>query len=70
MKTGPNDARHVIWAKGMCFYFTFMFFYTYYIFFFYLGFIGVYKRQGGLGWVVMRKTGPNDAKHVVWAIGM
>jgi hypothetical protein len=39
-------------------------------FLFYLGSINVLKRRGGLSWAAMRKTGPNDAFCVVWAIGM
>ena len=37
---------------------------------FYLGSIRVLKRQAGLGWAVMGKTGPNDARRVIWTIGM
>jgi len=28
MKTGPNDARHVVWALGECFLFFFVFYNT------------------------------------------
>ena len=38
-------------------------------FLFYLGFIDVLNGQGGLGLVATWKTGPNDARHVVWALG-
>ena len=36
----------------------------------YLGFINVLKGRGGLGWAATTKTGPNDARRVVWALGM
>ena len=61
-KTGPNDARHVVWAKGRCFFFASRFFYTNQQFLFYLGYIHVFKWQGGFSWMAMRKTGPNDAR--------
>ena len=38
--------------------------------FVYLGSIHAIKEWGGLGWPVMRKTGPNGASCVVWATGM
>ena len=25
--------------------------------------------RDGFGWAAMMRTGPNDAKHVVWALG-
>ena len=28
------------------------------------------KAQGGLDWAVMTKTGPDDARRVVWVLGM
>src|ERR1700678_344871 len=34
----------------------------------YIGSIDVLKGPGGLRWVVVTKTGPNDASGVVWAI--
>ena len=39
------------------------------MFLFYLGFIDVLDGRGGLGLVATVKTGPNDARHVVWALG-
>ena len=51
-------------------YVVFFLFMFYLFFFVFLGSICVLKRRAGLGWAAMRKTGPNDAKHIVWAIGM
>jgi hypothetical protein len=39
-------------------------------FFVYLGSIHVVNERGGLCWAAIGKTGPNDARRVVWAIGM
>ena len=66
-KTGPNDAKRVVWAIGKSFFFSLRFFF---IFFIYLGLIHVINRQRGLGWPAIRKTGPNNASCVVWAISM
>ena len=69
-KTGPNDARHVVWALGM---FLFSFFRVLYIltngFLFYLGCIYVLYAQEGFGWTAIMKTGPKDIRHVFWALG-
>src|ERR1700678_156652 len=67
-KTGPNDARHVVWALD-----TFFFFCVLYIltndFLFYLGCIYVLQAREWFGSMAITKTGPNDARHVVWALG-
>ena len=36
----------------------------------YLAFIYVSKEREGLRWAATTKMGPNDARRVVWAIGM
>ena len=33
----------------------------------YLASICIIKGRRELGWAVMGKTGPNDARHVIWA---
>ena len=30
----------------------------------------VYEAQQVFGWAAMTKTGPNDARHVIWALSM
>ena len=55
MRTGPDNARHIIWAIGKSFSFSFVFFNTNYCFY-------------SLLHEAMR-TGPDDAGQVVWAIG-
>src|SRR5271168_3983136 len=58
-------------ALGM---FLFSFFRVLYIltngFLFYLGCIYVLQAREGFGWTAMTKTGPNNARHVVWALGI
>ena len=69
-KTGPNDAFCVVWAIGKSFFFFLCFLFILTIFFFaYLGPIRVINGRRGLGWPAIRKTGPNDAFCVVWAMG-
>src|ERR1700678_2645828 len=71
-KTGPNDIRHVVWALGTIFLIFNFFSHVLYIltdgFLFYLGCIRYNGRV--FGWTAMTKTGPNDARHVVWALGI
>ena len=69
-KTGPNDTRCVIWTLGAPFFFSSHFLRTNEPFLLHLGFIYVLKAQGGLGWAARTKTGPNDARCVVWTPGM
>src|ERR1700678_850621 len=38
-------------------------------FLFYLGCIYFLQAQEGFGWTAITKTGPNDARHIVWALG-
>ena len=62
-KADPNDARHVIWALGKCFFFTNLCLIVY---------LGSYIKNTGLegkGELVMVKTGLNDTRCVVWALG-
>src|ERR1700678_3815932 len=73
-KTGPNDIRHVVWALGTIFLIFNLFSRVLYIltngFLFYLGCIYVLQAREGFGWTAMTKTGPNDSRHVVWALGI
>jgi hypothetical protein len=112
-KTGPNDARHVIWAlvgmffrifyiltitnrfylryedrrgrrqpkqaqttqdmsfgpstRYVLFLFHCVFSYTNKHLLLYLASTYAMEVPGALWWAVMSKTGPNDARHVVWA---
>ena len=67
--TSPNDARRVVWAKGMYFLYLFrVLFNLTDAFCFYLGSIEVLKGRGGLEWAAVTKTGPNNARPVVWAL--
>jgi len=63
-KTGPNDARRVVWATGTCFC---KFYLLTNVFLFHTGSIYVRKARGGFGWAARTKTGPNDAIRVVLA---
>jgi len=67
METGLNDASCVVWAISKCFYF--IFFLVLIKKKLYLGTMSVIKGRKGLGKTMMTKTGPNDARHVVWALG-
>ena len=57
MRTGPDDARHVIWAIGKSFSFYFMFFLKNINYCFYS--------------LLCKATrmGPDNARHIVWAMG-
>ena len=64
METGPNDARHVIWARSK------FYFYSLFVLLLLMLLTSVYKlntqrrvRKKGM----VTKTGPNDARRVVWA---
>src|SRR5271155_871250 len=64
--TGPNDARCVGWALGMCFFFSLVFSLLnnyFYLFRSSLFFLGT-RRATVAGDI----TGPNDASGVVWAL--
>ena len=39
------------------------------VFFTLYRFYGLLKRQGEKGWATTVKTGPNDTRHIVWALG-
>src|ERR1700678_1357678 len=73
-KTGPNDIRHVVWALGTIFLIFNISSHVLCIltngFLFYLGCIYVLQAREWFGWTAMTKTGPNDARHVVWALGI
>ena len=64
-KTGPNDVTCIVWALGVCVFFSFVFFFnTNYIF-------RIQPTKCMIGrWmgVETKKTGPNDAKCVIWAL--
>src|ERR1700728_700926 len=67
MQTGPNDARHVVWAIGMSFLISVRVFHI-------LMIISVifrlYLSNKCTRRPAITQTGPNDARRVVWAIGM
>src|ERR1700678_2405897 len=55
---GPNDARCIVWAIGILFYFISHFLYTKQCFCFFLGSIYVLKITGRARMAAMMKTGP------------
>jgi hypothetical protein len=57
-KTGPNNIRRVVWAKGTCFFFFCVLLILTYVFLFFLGSIYVIKGRAGLGWLAMMIMGP------------
>ena len=69
-RTGPNDVSGIIWALGTSFFF-FVFFYilTNDFIAFRCSIYGL-NVQGGLGMLATTKTGPNNARCVIWAFGM
>src|ERR1700679_1479649 len=66
--TGPNDARCVVWALGMCFFFPCVFSLLTNEFYFDLGPHYVLKAPKELRWAATTITGPNDASGIVWAL--
>ena len=64
-KTGPNDARRVVWAISK---FYFVLFHVLPIITVTFRFYEVLKSWGGSGKPAVIKTGPNDASGVVWAL--
>ena len=64
MKTGPNNAGRVVWAKSEFFYFSFHFFCTNLL---YIGSIYAIHVSEGTWKPAAMKTGPRNAGHVVWA---
>src|ERR1700678_2339922 len=67
-KTGPNDARHIVWALGAMFLILFFYILTN-DFLFYLRPRYVLQAREGFVSMAITRTGPNDARHVVWALG-
>ena len=72
-RTGPNDAFRVVWAISKFLYILFVFFITTDHLTGILK-LRVYIREATtkriyLREATMKRTGPNDAKRVVWAIG-
>ena len=66
-RTGPNDANRVVWAISTSFFFSF--FSCFYIYTNHLiGSNGILKLRRYLREVTTKRTGPNDANRVVWAI--
>ena len=67
MKTGPNDARRVVWAIGK-------------FFFFFLSSFNILTNDyivfssnlhfEGFRWAVIMKMGSNNAICIIWALGM
>ena len=64
MITGPNNARHVVWALGERF--LFRIFYTNLCF---ISVLNMYATRYVLGRAGTTKPGPNDAKCVIWTLG-
>ena len=60
---GLNDASGVVWATGMSLFEFYFFCLLTDIFKFYLSVEGTRK-------AVMTQTGPNNARHVIWAVGI
>src|SRR5271168_1557538 len=71
-KKGPNDASGVVWASGIFLSIFFLLFPSSLKFLCYLVsiYVSIYvlHRRRGLGGATKKKTGPNDARCVVWAI--
>ena len=65
-RTDPNDTNCVIWAISTSFFFFFSCFYIYANHL--IGSNGIIKLRRYLREVTMKRTGPNDAIRVVWAI--
>jgi len=69
--TSPNDARHRrLGSRCVVFSFFRVFNSILNISLLYSGPIYVIKAWGEFGWMGMRKTGPNDASGVIWALGI
>ena len=68
--TGPNDVRRVVWALGeFSLYFSFIHLILIIIFRYYNLQKGYLKPRRDVWKAMMRITGPNDARCVVWALG-
>ena len=69
MKTGPNNARSIVWALGEFFFLFFSYFLAYWLMFYSLYRILFTKYVTGEWWrVATTKTGPDNAGHVIWAL--
>ena len=67
---GPNKVRCVIWAHRWVFiFFSFVLFYTKKYFIVAIGLIYNICQRERVGRMGAAKTGPNDVRHVVWALG-
>ena len=70
MRKGPNDARCIVWALGECFLISFMFFLSDNTCFIAdVAYNLQTTSQGGIWRAIMMRKGPNNARHVVWALG-
>ena len=65
-----NRPRWCVWALNMCAFFSPCFLHTDLILLMFLGFIHTWWSEEGLHGVQQRKQGPNNARCVVWAIGI
>ena len=63
----PKRRQSIVWALGKRFFNTLYGFFLYQLMFYclYIENTGLEGKEGS----VMVKTGPNDARHVVWALG-
>ena len=66
-KTGPNDAKRVVWTLGELILFLTVIFSCKLMFY---GKYSMYYTGYSTGWAGMTKTSPNDARCVVWALGV
>ena len=68
-KMGPNDANHIVWAISTCLVRVFC---SYPCFFTYTNHLtdsnGISKLWRYLQKAMTKRMGPNDVKHIVWAI--
>src|ERR1700678_4352612 len=69
-KTAPNAPWCVFWVLGFFFFFFFCFFFFFFSKANYLGPHYFFQAPDELRWTATTITGPNDARCVVWALGM
>jgi hypothetical protein len=69
MRTGPNDVTSVVWALQYVTFFFHRLFLILIKFYYIFRFYGT-KYAMGVGGAVIIKAGPNDARRVVWVLGM
>ena len=65
---GPNNMRRVVWAHRRVFSPSFVLFYINGYFIVFIGFIYDIHQRERVGRMGAAKTGPNDVRHVVWAL--